>query len=351
MSFVGQSRVNTNATVFDGFAKSAQLEQDLLSRVQALDKDGHKIKIAAILFDEDTGSQLYSGLKQQAATRLGIEYDLFHYSLLDDPAQVAQKISSISSQPEVIGLIVQKPWRQTWAKVLNKSDSLDLAAEYQTWWYSLVSRIDPNKDVDGLHPSTLAAIQDGTWWQRGRVLPATCKAVVTILQDAGVMERGLMPATRMSGEEQNLVAKESGLFLKSHDFSSNFGPNKITILGKSDLLGQPLFYLLSWLGFNVEMIGSKELNERIEQKIYLHDSAVIVSATGRSGLITEEMVSEGVVLVDVGEPRADIDFAGCLKKARFITPVPGGVGPMTVISLMENGVELAEGQPSRTNLD
>ena len=92
------------------------------------------------------------------------------------------------------------------------------------------------------------------------------------------------------------------------------------------------------------MIGSAELNERKEQGTYLLDSDIVVSATGRSKLVTGDMVKKGVTLIDVGEPRPDIDFESVRPKAIFITPVPGGVGPMTVVSLLANCLVLAKGQ-------
>jgi 5,10-methylene-tetrahydrofolate dehydrogenase/methenyl tetrahydrofolate cyclohydrolase len=98
--------------------------------------------------------------------------------------------------------------------------------------------------------------------------------------------------------------------------------------------------LLKSQNLSVEMIGSQELNDRIEQGIALTDADIIVSATGRRKLVTGELIKAGAIVVDVGEPQGDVDLASVLSKASVVTPVPGGVGPMTVVCLMENAIKL-----------
>jgi methylenetetrahydrofolate dehydrogenase (NADP+)/methenyltetrahydrofolate cyclohydrolase len=187
------------------------------------------------------------------------------------------------------------------------STSLENADEqdFTAWWTALVSRIAEEKDVDGLHPKTLVAVERGTWREEGRVLPATAKAVLSIL--------------------------DAQQYLKSQ---------KYVVLGKSDILGKPLSFELRNLGFEVEILGRKELSARVEAGVALRDANVVISATGQMHVVTGEMIRDGVVLVDVGEPRPDIQRASVEGKAAFLTPVPGGVGPVTVISLLENAVVL-----------
>jgi methylenetetrahydrofolate dehydrogenase (NADP+)/methenyltetrahydrofolate cyclohydrolase len=110
---------------------------------------------------------------------------------------------------------------------------------------------------------------------------------------------------------------------------------EVVVVGRSELVGRPLAYYLKTKISKVEMIGSKD---NITQELINAD--IIVSATGQANLITGEMVKEGVIVIDVGEPRGDVEFASVAKKASFITPVPGGVGPVTVVSLLENLVEM-----------
>ena len=154
----------------------------------------------------------------------------------------------------------------------------------------------------------MAAIKDGSWEQEHKVLPATCRAVLYILEQA--------PVPRSQA--------------------------KVAIIGKSDLLGVPLFYVLQHQGYSVELLGKKELEARVVSGQGLQDAQVIVSATGVQHLIKGELIPKGAILIDVGEPKPDVDFQSVKDKASFLTPVPGGVGPLTVACLLENAVYLAK---------
>jgi len=186
----------------------------------------------------------------------------------------------------------------------------------------LTSLLDVDKDVDGLHPETQAAIEDGTWMKQGLVLPATAKAVLAILD---VAENQINFGEQTKGESNFHLAHK-----------------KIVIIGRSNLLGIPVFNVLKNWNYDVEIIGKQGFDQRIEQRIYLQDADVVITATGRTKLITGEMVKQDSVLIDVGEPQPDFEFDSVKEKALFITPVPGGVGPLTVISLMENCVKLGQ---------
>jgi methylenetetrahydrofolate dehydrogenase (NADP+)/methenyltetrahydrofolate cyclohydrolase len=270
--------------------------------VGQLRNQGKNLVIAAILFSEDQGSVLYTRLKQEAAERVGIGYQVHTFSMTDDVAQITATLEELNQDQTITGIIIQKPWRQTWARVTGQSDR----EAFQQWWSQLVSRIDEAKDVDGLHPKTLAAVQHHTWQKEGRVLPATAQAVLDILKISHQLRRD----------------------------------SRIVILGKSDILGKPLFYELSNQGYQVEMIGSAELSQRMSAGKALLDSDVVISATGRKHLITGGMLQSGVTVIDVGEPFPDVEMQSVKDKAAFITPVPGGVGPMTVVSLLANAVKL-----------
>ena len=224
---------------------------------------------------------------------------------------VAQTVSDLNQNQNVTGIIIQKPWRKTWQRAQNSQST---ASEYAQWWSALTAKIAPEKDVDGLHPQTLQAIQDGTWQEQGRVLPATAQAVLTILEDINQQQKKPLNA------------------------------NKISIIGTSDLLGRPLFFELKRRGVDVELLGRKELQEKNNSGIGLQESSIIISATGVRHLITADLISEGTSLIDVGEPRPDVDFESVRAsgKAAHITPVPGGVGPLTIVSLLQNAVVLAK---------
>ncbi len=286
--------------IFDGYTFAADKENQLKIRLAAL-KLAQPPTIAALLFTEDQGSQLYTRLKKEAAERIGIQYQLNLFSMMDPAEKALAVIQTANQNPEVTGIIIQKPWRQTWMAITGGD-----ADDFKVWWHQLTSSLELAKDVDGLHPQTLLAIQNHTWRADGRVMPATAKAVISILTDNHQLE----PESR------------------------------VVILGKSDILGQPLAYELSNQGYSVDMIGSLELQARQAAGIGLTDADIVISSTGRHHLVTGSLVKEGVVVIDVGEPKPDVEFATVAPKARFITPVPGGVGPVTVVSLLENAVDL-----------
>jgi len=296
--------------IINGYQLAKQHQAKLKQQLTELNLS-QPVVIAAILFTEDKGSQLYTQLKKEMAESLGIEYRVFAFSVLTDINVVLEQIKVLNEDPTVTGIIIQKPWRKTWLEVQPTSK-----ITFAEWWHSLVNTLAENKDVDGLHPSNLAALATGDWLSHGRVLPATCQATLRLLEQA---------------------------FKTDHLFAVLRNQQlKTIILGKSDLLGQPLFAILTAKKCDVEMIGSKELKLRIEQQKFLKDADVIVTATGRKDLITGDLIKAGCVIIDVGEPQGDVELASVLNIAQAVTPVPGGVGPMTVVSLMENAIKLAQ---------
>lgn len=317
--------------IFNGLTTAAQREKALTDRVIELKAANPDFAphVAAVLFSEDAGSVLYSSLKQDAAARIGITYTLHQVNITDSTQSIIDLIEKSNADPSVTGIIIQKPRRSIWKVAARvEGEEKDIRGAYNAWWELLTSRIDPKKDVDGLHPDTFKAIQDGTWQQQGKVLPATVKAVCVALADAA-----------------SVLGWQTYL------------DKKIYILGKSDLLGKPIAALLAnqgaKQGIAVCLFGKAELERNRVQGKFLHDADIVISATGVAGLIKGSDLSQGVVLIDVGEPRPDIDMVSvdendlsgratsAAAKAAYSTPVPGGIGPVTVISLMENAVDLA----------
>lgn len=292
--------------IYDGLAVAAALEQALLERVQAKTLPGQKIVLAAVLFQEDRGSVIYTRLKQEAAERIGIEYQAYEVSLHDPVEEVIALLTSLNQDPTVTGIIIQKPSKQLWVAEQTKTNP-QAGKSFHEWWLSLVTQLSLTKDVDGLHPMTLAAIKAGTWQAQGLMMPATARAIVWILE----AEKLLTPTS------------------------------KIVMIGRSDIVGQPIYYHLLDQKYDVEMIGSVDLIDRKEQKMYLKDADVVISATGRPHLLSGEWFKPGVAVIDVGEPKPDVDATSLAGVAAFVTPVPGGVGPLTVQFLLQNAVELA----------
>jgi methylenetetrahydrofolate dehydrogenase (NADP+) / methenyltetrahydrofolate cyclohydrolase len=324
--------------IFNGEQLSKQKALKLKTKVAAYQAKGIYPKIAAIFFKEDSASVLYTSLKQQTAENLGIAYQARAFSFADSVAEIQAYIDSLNKDASVTGIIIQKPWTRKWLEAVPGGD-------FTKWWNGLVSHIATkkshgvNKDVDGLAPATLAAIKGGTWMNDGMVLPATARAVLSILKN----------------------------YREQTDPDFSYLTENVLIIGQSDLLGRPLYWHIKNLmqkgasvpvafgeacqiaieeaqgsekKCEVKLVGKQGFNDLIEQKKSLSDFRVIISATGQKNLIIGDMVAPHSILIDVGEPQGDIDLPSCLHKADFITPVPNGVGPMTVISLMANAVDL-----------
>lgn len=324
-----------NTRIFDGhtFAaiKEAQLSKRLFDlrsmqtahsgAVQQVGKQAPP-KIVAFLFTDDPASVTYSSRKHEAAARIGITYELHYITVVHSIASIQEQIQIANQDPSVTGIIIQKPRRSIWQESSRvDGNAKHIKAAFDIWWELLVSTIDPQKDVDGLHPDTFAAIQAGDWQEKGKVLPATAKAVCWVI----------LEAMETTFDQDTFLDTQLGLVLKD---------KAVAIIGRSDLLGKPLHALLSGIGVTTELLGKAGLERLREQKRYLHDFDVVVSATGVAHVITAEDIASNAIVIDVGEPNPDVEFVSVAAKARFVSPVPGGVGPVTVQALMENGISL-----------
>jgi methylenetetrahydrofolate dehydrogenase (NADP+)/methenyltetrahydrofolate cyclohydrolase len=297
--------------IFDGTATALTKEQALIPRVNALRAQGVELCIGSLVYAEDAGSVLYTRLKQEAAQRVGIEYKITTISLKEATSHAITAIQKYNQDPTITGIIIQKPWRSLWQDMtLVAGEASDVRQAFDTWWQYQTSQIEPTKDVDGLHPQTLASIKANTWRQEGRVMPATAQAVWEILELSGRLVQDPKP--------------------------------RIAVIGKSDIVGKPLAYECQNHGFETVLLGSAELRQRVESGKGLLDFDIVVSATGVQHLITGVMIKAGSVVIDVGEPRPDVNLSTLDGIASFVTPVPGGVGPMTVACLLENAVRLRE---------
>ncbi|HSW90319.1 MAG TPA: bifunctional 5,10-methylenetetrahydrofolate dehydrogenase/5,10-methenyltetrahydrofolate cyclohydrolase [Patescibacteria group bacterium] len=272
------------AIIFDGKAFAKRKEDELKNHLQNLHLPHHP-KVWALCFTEDEGSLLYTKLKKAAAQRIGIVYEPTYHSLTEDLSALKKMVSSASKDPSVSGVMIQKP-----AKALMPSGD---------WWSELVSHIDPAKDVDGL---TLK-IQNPK--SKIQFLPATVRAVLSILEEA---------------------KKE----LKISD--DEWRNKRVLIIGRSDIVGAPLQKVTSNKFKVSKNVGKENFDAR--------EFDIVISATGKANLVTGDMIKKGAIVIDVGAPQGDIERASVEPKAAFLTPVPGGVGPVTVVSLMENVVSV-----------
>jgi methylenetetrahydrofolate dehydrogenase (NADP+)/methenyltetrahydrofolate cyclohydrolase len=270
------------ATVMDGKAVAQRIRARLAEEVAGLGSVG----LATVLVGDDPASHLYIGMKHRACEEVGITPFDHTLPATTTQADLIALIQQLNEDDRVDGILVQSPL----------PDGLDETEAFRT--------IEPVKDIDGLGPFNLGQLLDG----RAGHVAATPVGCMTLLADYGVELEG----------------------------------KRAVVIGRSVLVGKPVALLLLGANATVTVCHSrtKELAE------HLRAADVIVSAVGVKHLVTPDMVKPGAVLVDVGQVvvdgvlTGDIDPA-CAEVASLITPVPGGVGPMTIASLLQNTVRAA----------
>src|SRR5215210_134018 len=276
------------ATLMDGRALAAKVRARVAKEVAPLGRLG----LATVLVGDDPASHIYIRLKHTAAEEVGIEP--IDIRLPEDvtQAEVLERIDQLNADDAVDGILVQTPL----------PDELDAA--------TLQAAVDPLKDVDGLHPVNVGLLHLG----RPALVPATPLGVLELLAEYGVRLEGA-PAV---------------------------------VIGRSDIVGRPVAALLTHANATVTACHSRT------QDLGRHtlDADVLVVAVGTAGLVSRDMVKRGAAVVDVGTNRTeaglvdDVD-SGVAEVAGFLTPVPGGVGPMTIACLLENTVRAAHLRRSR----
>lgn len=243
-------------------------------------------KLAVILAGDDTASEIYVKNKQKAAEEVGIETVLFKFDEKVSQKEIESLIEKLNENPLINGILVQLPLPEK----VNQN--------------AILQKIDPKKDVDGFHPLNIGLLQNGN--VKGTIA-ATPKGVMRLLKQT----------------KQNLKGKNA------------------LVIGRSVIVGKPMAMLLLNEDCTVTIAHSytKNLPELIKQ------ADIVVSACGCANLIKGRFIKEGAVIIDVGINRirgklcGDVCFEEALDVAGFITPVPGGVGPMTIAMLLENTLE------------
>jgi methylenetetrahydrofolate dehydrogenase (NADP+) / methenyltetrahydrofolate cyclohydrolase len=275
-----------SAQILDGKESARKVKSEVAAAVTDLD---FQPGLATVLVGDDPASHTYVGGKRRDAAEVGIRS--FHHEL---PADVSQThlehlIAELNDNDDVDGILVQLPLPG------------DLDSE------RVVSRIDPAKDVDGLHPHNLGLLVLG----RPGLRPCTPSGIMRMLEDHGV---GIAGRTAV-------------------------------VIGRSFLVGRPLALMLSGKGVDATVTMAHSRTEGLVKVAAGAD--ILVSAVGVPGLITAEFVKEGAAVIDVGISRTDaglagdVDFDSVNEVAGSITPVPGGVGPMTRAMLLANTLEAA----------
>ncbi|MDD1719811.1 MAG: bifunctional 5,10-methylenetetrahydrofolate dehydrogenase/5,10-methenyltetrahydrofolate cyclohydrolase [Methanoregulaceae archaeon] len=271
--------------ILDGRAVSEERIGIVRARVAA---SRLKPVLATIIVGDDPGSRTYVRMKHQACGKAGIGSAGIELPESSSTGEIVEKISSLNNDPEVSGILVQLP----------------LPAHVDTG--AVMTAVSPEKDVDGFHPFNLGCLMSG----RPRFIPCTPKGIVTLLDHYEIPIAG----------------------------------KKAVVVGRSIDVGRPLAALLLNRDATVTVCHSRTLH--LEKETVTAD--ILVSAAGRAGFITTPMVKPGAAVIDVGinyvdgKLCGDVDFAPVRDIAGAISPVPGGVGPMTIASLLENTLEAAE---------
>lgn len=279
------------ARLIDGRALAKQLNQETAARVAGLTARGTTPGIAVILVGDDPASAIYTRNKEKQAIKLGMRSLLKVFPATVSQATLLEAINEFNDDPTIHAILVQAPLPPQ----INRG-AVDLA-------------IAPEKDVDGFHPLNLGRLygnQPGDY-------PVACTP------------RGIM-------------------MMLAHYRVPLAGCNAV-VMGRSILVGKPISALLTNAGATVTTVTS----QTVDTEYYLRHADLLVVAIGQPEFVRTSMVKPGAVVIDVGINRladghlvGDVDFSGVAQVARLITPVPGGVGPMTIATLMAQTVDLAE---------
>ncbi len=279
--------------ILDGKAFANELGQNLKEKVKKLKEEGITPHFCVINIGDDPASKIYVRTKKRRAEKMGIIQDIYQMPADTEQAEALALIDKLNADPTINGVMVQLP------------------APKQIDADELLERIDPNKDVDGLTPANIGRL----WMEDHFIEPATAEGIIALLKHYQI---------KLDGKN-------------------------VVVVGRSNIVGKPLAALMLEQNATVTIchLHTQNLGE-ITKK-----ADIVVSATGQAFLITADMVKDGAVVVDVGMNHVngklvgDVDFDNVKEKASYITPVPGGVGPLTVQFLMEAVVKLTRRQNGR----
>ena len=277
------------SNIIDGKAVSAQVKERIKAETAKLKDQGVEVGLAVVIVGDDPASQVYVRNKKKACEEVG--FVSYEYAL---PAETTEQelldlVNKLNADPKVNGILVQLPLPK------HLDDKV------------IINNILPEKDVDAFHPVNVGKIMIGDY----SFLPCT---------PAGVMELIASTGTEIQGKE-------------------------CVVIGRSNIVGKPQAMLLLHQSGTVTICHSKTKN----LKEVASRADILVAAVGKPKIITADYIKEGAVVIDVGMNRdengklcGDVDFENCKDKAGFITPVPGGVGPMTIAMLMQNTLTAAK---------
>ncbi|SBC06098.1 bifunctional methylenetetrahydrofolate dehydrogenase/methenyltetrahydrofolate cyclohydrolase FolD [Staphylococcus aureus] len=271
------------AKILDGKQIAKDYRQGLQNQVEALKEKGFTPKLSVILVGNDGASQSYVRSKKKAAEKIGMISEIVYLEETATEEEVLNELNRLNNDDSVSGILVQVP--------LPKQVSEQ----------KILEAINPDKDVDGFHPINIGKL----YIDEQTFVPCTPLGIMEILKHADIDLEG-----------KNAV-----------------------VIGRSHIVGQPVSKLLLQKNASVTILHSRSK----DMASYLKDADVIVSAVGKPGLVTKDVVKEGAVIIDVGNTpdedgklKGDVDYDAVKEIAGAITPVPGGVGPLTITMVLNN---------------
>jgi methylenetetrahydrofolate dehydrogenase (NADP+) / methenyltetrahydrofolate cyclohydrolase len=277
------------AQIIDGKAVAARLRGEVATKAAALRGRGIAPTLAVVLVGDDPASAVYVRSKTKAAREVNVDVRDHKLPATTSQAELMALVDSLNRDAAVHGILVQLP------------------LPYPLDSEPVIRAIDPAKDVDGLHPASLGALAQG----KPGFVPCTPKGCMRLLAEVGASLTGA----------------------------------RAVVLGRSVLVGRPISLLLANANATVTMCHSKTRDLANE----VRRAEVVIAAVGKPELVRGDWIADGAVVIDVGINRTaegkllgDVAFTEAAQRARAITPVPGGVGPMTIACLLENTVEAAE---------
>ncbi|MDD3243427.1 MAG: bifunctional methylenetetrahydrofolate dehydrogenase/methenyltetrahydrofolate cyclohydrolase FolD [Eubacteriales bacterium] len=277
-----------SAQIIDGKAMAAQLRAQIKTRVDAIREAGGCVPgLAVVLVGEDPASQIYVRNKERACKAVGMHSEVYRLPAQTSQVELLALIDRLNVDPAIHGILVQSPP----PKHIDES--------------AVIRAINPDKDVDGFHVINVGRLCTG---QPGLV-SCTPKGVIHLIKSTGVEICGKVAV----------------------------------VIGRSNIVGKPVAQLL--LQENATVIQCHSRTKNLADMVRLGD--IVVAAVGKKNIITADMIKPGAVVIDVGMNRTedglfgDVDFEAASEVAGYITPVPGGAGPMTIAMLLQNTLEAA----------
>ncbi len=277
-----------SATIIDGKQVSSEIKTELGAEVNGLREKGITPTLVVVLVGDDPASKVYVGGKEKACALVGI--NSIKHELPESTSQkdLLKLVDKLNKDTSVNGILVQLPL----PKQIDE--------------HAIIMAIDPNKDVDGFHPVNVGALMIGT----AKFMPCTPSGCIELLKRYSIQIEG----------------------------------RKAVVLGRSNIVGKPVAMMLLHNHATVEICHSRTRDLAGETK----QADILIAGIGKPKFVTADMIKPGAAIIDVGINRTeeglcgDVDFNAAVEVASAITPVPGGVGPMTIAMLMRNTIEAAK---------